>query len=139
MSSSTRATRPLSQVVSAASFVLTNLACDLIRCRHLSRLIFPRALMAQYVLLLILFVRPLLGRREGTQSGGAVYRKVVIRNISCTAAVVVSYIITTIITVIALLRQHPDDTTVRVYHMVRYGFSCVFFSGEHSITLKGFA
>ncbi|CAN0036437.1 unnamed protein product [Ectocarpus sp. 4 AP-2014] len=30
---------------------------------------------------------------------------------SCTAAVVVSYIITTVVTVIALLRQHPNDTT----------------------------
>ncbi|CAN0423009.1 unnamed protein product, partial [Ectocarpus fasciculatus] len=69
-------------------------------------------LLVQYVLLLILFVRPLMVRLEGhAQSGGAVYRRVVIRNISCTAAVVVSYIITTIITVIALLNQHPDDTT----------------------------
>ncbi|CAN0058596.1 unnamed protein product [Ectocarpus fasciculatus] len=50
-------------------------------------------------------------RLDGAQSGGAVYRRVVVRNISCTAAVVVAYIITTIITVTALLRQHPDDNT----------------------------
>ncbi|CAB1101272.1 unnamed protein product [Ectocarpus sp. CCAP 1310/34] len=72
-------------------------------------------LLVQYVLLLILFVRPLMVRLEGVQSGGAVYRSVVVRNVSCTAAVVVSYIITTIVTVIALLRQHPNDTTVCVF------------------------
>ncbi|CBN78996.1 hypothetical protein Esi_0158_0063 [Ectocarpus siliculosus] len=89
-------------------------------------------LLVQYVLLLILFVRPLMVRLEGAQSGGAVYRSVVIRNISCTVAVVVSYIITTIVTVIALLRQHPNDTAVCVY-VVRYGIPCVvafFFVGS---------
>lgn len=143
MRSSFPAPRPLSltRVVTVrvrVGFCASGLACDLIRCRHVFRLLFSRR--HQYVLLLILFVRPLMVRLEGAQSGGAVYRSVVIRNISCTAAVVVSYIITTIVTVIALLRQHPNDTTVCVY-VVRYGISCVvaFFFWERLNTHKGFS
>ena len=55
----------------------------------------------------------MLVRVEGTQSGGAVYRRVVLRNTLCTAAIVVSYIITTVVVILALLRESPTSSTVR--------------------------
>lgn len=69
-------------------------------------------LRAQFVLLLVLFVKPLLVQQGGTQSGGAFYRRVVIRNLVCTALVCTSYLITTVVMVLALLKETPDDNTV---------------------------
>ena len=62
----------------------------------------------------MLFVKPLRVRPDGAQAGGAVYRKVVIRNLVCTVLVCVSYIITTVVTVSALLREtSEEDNPVR--------------------------
>ncbi|CAM9806533.1 unnamed protein product, partial [Pylaiella littoralis] len=44
----------------------------------------------QFVLLLAMFVKPMLLPRS-TQSGGAVYRRVIIRNIVCTTSIVLTY------------------------------------------------
>ncbi|CAM9286779.1 unnamed protein product [Hapterophycus canaliculatus] len=66
-------------------------------------------LMVQFVLLMLLFVRPLLVPVEGTQSGGASYRRVVIRNVVCTTTIVMAYLITTVLTTYALLNMSPDD------------------------------
>ncbi|CAN0221765.1 unnamed protein product [Ectocarpus sp. 4 AP-2014] len=66
-------------------------------------------LVIQFVLLLGLFVQPMLVRVEGAQSGGAVYRRVVLRNVFCTAGIVISYAITTLVVVIALLRESVES------------------------------
>ncbi|CBN78995.1 expressed unknown protein [Ectocarpus siliculosus] len=70
------------------------------------------SLIIQFVLLLILFVRPLLVRLEGSQSGEAIYRRVVIKNITCTIAVVTAYAVTTVVVIAALLRQNNDSNTI---------------------------
>lgn len=67
----------------------------------------------QFVLLLGMFVKPMMVRVEGTQSGGAVYRRVVLRNIVCTAGIVTSYAITTLVVVVALLRESTENNKVR--------------------------
>eukprot|EP00752_Nemacystus_decipiens_P004813 g4380.t1 len=64
----------------------------------------------QFVLLLLLFVKPMLVRVEGTQSGGALYRMVVLRNISATAAIITSYTTMTVIVVFALLRETAESS-----------------------------
>lgn len=65
------------------------------------------------MILLALFVKPLLlASHEGTQSGGAVYRRVVYRNVVCTATIVVSTVITTVVTVVATMNVSPEDDTV---------------------------
>ena len=56
----------------------------------------------------------MLVRVEGTQSGGAVYRKVVVRNVVCTAAIIISYTICTIMIVLALLSESSESNTVRI-------------------------
>lgn len=55
----------------------------------------------------------MLARVEGTQSGGAVYRRVVLRNVICTAGIIASYAITTLIVVIALLRESTHNNKVK--------------------------
>lgn len=56
----------------------------------------------------------MLVRVEGTQSGGAVYRRVVLRNIFCTIAVVTSYTIMAVVVVHALLRETAESNKVRM-------------------------
>ncbi len=43
-------------------------------------------------------MKPMLFRVEGAQSQGAVYRRVVLRNITCTVGIVISYLINSVIT-----------------------------------------
>ncbi len=64
------------------------------------------------MLLLVLFVKPLLVQPEGPLEGGA--RKVVIRNLVCTGLLCISYMITTVVMVSALLQETPEDNTVRM-------------------------
>lgn len=66
----------------------------------------------QFVFLLVLFVKPLLVRVEGTQSAGADYRRVVIKNLICTGTIVTAYLITTVVMVFALLQGSPNNNTV---------------------------
>ncbi|CAM9126391.1 unnamed protein product [Ectocarpus sp. 8 AP-2014] len=66
----------------------------------------------QFVILLALFVKPMLGRQVGTQSGGAVYRRVVHRNVVCTTTIVVATVITTVVTALAMIRNSPEDNKV---------------------------
>ncbi|CAM9247012.1 unnamed protein product, partial [Ectocarpus sp. 6 AP-2014] len=66
-------------------------------------------LTVQYVLLLAMFIKPMLVSQGNTQSGGAVYRRVVIRNIVCTIGIACAYVITTVVVVLALLSS-PSDT-----------------------------
>ncbi|CAM9896034.1 unnamed protein product, partial [Ectocarpus sp. 13 AM-2016] len=66
-------------------------------------------LTAQYVLLLAMFIKPMLVSQGNTQSGGAVYRRVVIRNIVCTVGIACAYMITTVVVVLALLSS-PSGT-----------------------------
>lgn len=70
-------------------------------------------LMLQFVLLLGLFVKPLLAGVQGTQSGGALYRKVVWRNVICTVGIVITYAITTIVVFLALVRESLLNNKVR--------------------------
>lgn len=60
-----------------------------------------------------MFVKPMLARVQGTQSGGAVYRRVVLRNLLSTTGIVISYAITTLVVVLALLRENVNDNKVR--------------------------
>lgn len=63
----------------------------------------------------------MLVSQERTRSGGAVYRRVIIRNLMCTALVGISYLITTMVMVVAFLEESPDHNTVR---------ACVAFENE---------
>lgn len=56
----------------------------------------------------------MLVRVEGAQSGGAVYRRVVLRNIFCTAGIVISYAISTLVVVFALLHESSENNKVRL-------------------------
>ncbi|CAN0137714.1 unnamed protein product [Ectocarpus sp. 12 AP-2014] len=73
------------------------------------------SLMIQFVLLLILFVRPLLVRLEGSQSGEAMYRRVVVKNITCTIAVVTAYAVTSVVVIAALIRQNNESNTASLF------------------------
>lgn len=64
------------------------------------------------MILLALFVKPLLVRQEGTQSGGAAYRRVVRRNVVCTATIVVATVVATVVQVLAMIRITPEDYEV---------------------------
>ena len=55
----------------------------------------------------------MLARVEGTQSGGAVYRRVVLRNVICTVGIVTFYAITTVVVYLALLRESLANDKVR--------------------------
>jgi len=67
----------------------------------------------QFILLLGLFVKPMLIRVEGTQSGGALYRRVVMRNIVCTTGTVISYAITSVVIVVTLSIESSANDSVR--------------------------
>lgn len=67
---------------------------------------------AQFAVLLALFLRPLLVRHQDTQSGGVVYRKVVIRNVVCTGAISIAYVVTAVVEVISLLHESAEDDEV---------------------------
>lgn len=69
--------------------------------------------LSQFVLLLAMFAKPMMARVQGTQSGGAVYRRLVLRTIVCTAGIVTSYAVTTLIVVLALLDESTDNNKVR--------------------------
>lgn len=86
----------------------------------------------QFGLLLGLFVKPMLVRVEGTQSGGAVYQRVVLRNVICTAGIVTSYSTTTLVVVLALLRESLENNKVR---LTGYNFLGGSLSSSHTILL----
>lgn len=74
---------------------------------------------SQFVLLLAMFVKPMLLPQGSTQSGGAVYRRVVNRNILCTVCIVFTYSITTLIVVLALLgSSHTVRITTDYIHRI---------------------
>lgn len=50
---------------------------------------------------------------EGAQSGGAVYKRVVLRNVFCTAGIVGSYAVTTLVVAFAMLRESSENNKVR--------------------------
>lgn len=58
---------------------------------------------------------------QGTQSGGAVYRRLVLRTIACTVGIVTSYAITTLIVVLALLGESTENDKVRPNFGDKYG------------------
>ncbi|CAM9518775.1 unnamed protein product [Ectocarpus fasciculatus] len=66
-------------------------------------------LIIQFVLLLAMFVKPMMVSHGGTQSGGAIYRRLVARNITCTVAIVLAYAITTVVVVLAVLGASPGS------------------------------
>ena len=66
----------------------------------------------QFVLLLGMFAKPLMVGVQGTQSGGAVYRRLVLRTIICTAGIVTSYASTTLVVVLALLNESTENDKV---------------------------
>lgn len=72
---------------------------------HPSHPVYPTS---QFVLLLALFVKPMRVPQGSTKSGGAVYRRVVIRNIVCTAGIVLSYTISTCIMILKWLSDGTD-------------------------------
>ena len=66
--------------------------------------------------------------QSNTQSGGALYRRVVHRNILCTICIVVAYIITTLVVVLAILGAsravrpilvHVDDSNHEIVVLSR--------------------
>ncbi|CAM9368130.1 unnamed protein product, partial [Ectocarpus sp. 12 AP-2014] len=67
-------------------------------------------LTVQFALLLAMFIKPMLVPQGGTQSGGAVYRRVVVRNIVCTVGIACAYVITTVVVVLAYVST-PSDTS----------------------------
>ncbi|CAM9559444.1 unnamed protein product [Ectocarpus sp. 4 AP-2014] len=66
-------------------------------------------LIIQFVLLLAMFVKPMMISRGGTQSGGAIYRRLVVRNIVCTVSLVLAYAITTAVVVLGVLGASPGS------------------------------
>lgn len=68
---------------------------------------------SKFVLLLVLFVRPILAPQANTQSGGAIYRIVAIRSLICTICVVLSYVITTVVFILAIRRESSENDEVR--------------------------
>ena len=66
----------------------------------------------QCILLLGLFVKPLLVRQENSQSGGALYRGVVVRNVVCTASISATYMVATAVVVAALSAESSENNTV---------------------------
>ncbi|CAM9201360.1 unnamed protein product [Hapterophycus canaliculatus] len=49
------------------------------------------------------------GSHGGTQSGGAVYRRIMFRNVVCTTCVVTAFTITTAVVVLALNRESAEN------------------------------
>lgn len=77
----------------------------------------------QFVLLLALFVKPMLLPQGSTQSGGAVYRRVVNRNILCTVCIVLTYTTTTVVVVLAQQRSSTKVQSVLQITTARYFIS----------------
>lgn len=50
--------------------------------------------------------------QENSQSGGAFYRKVVLRNVICTASISAAYILATVVVVTAFVKKTPEYNTV---------------------------
>ena len=48
-----------------------------------------------------------------TQSGRVVYRRVVVRNVICTAGIVISYAIASVIVTLTTFRESPTNDKVR--------------------------
>eukprot|EP00903_Cladosiphon_okamuranus_P011577 g10891.t1 len=69
-------------------------------------------LVIQFVLLLAMFIKPMLLPQSSSQSGGALYRRVVNRNILCTVCIVSSYIITTLVVILAFLSSSPKAAII---------------------------
>lgn len=68
----------------------------------------------QFVLLLVLFVRPLpMSPKSDTLPDGDAYRRVIIRNLVCTVAICATYLTTTVVVVTCLLKQSPENKSVR--------------------------
>lgn len=73
---------------------------------------------SKFILLLGLFVKPMLISVQGTtQSEGAVYRRVVSRNVTCTAGIVTSYVIATAFSAWIFLAT-PSTGSGKVWHHV---------------------
>ncbi|CAM9246809.1 unnamed protein product [Ectocarpus sp. 12 AP-2014] len=66
-------------------------------------------LIIQFVLLLTMFVKPLMIPQGHTQSGGAVYRRLVMRNVACTIGITFTYAVTTVIVVLGFLTTAPGS------------------------------
>ncbi|CAM9960602.1 unnamed protein product [Ectocarpus sp. 8 AP-2014] len=66
-------------------------------------------LVIQFVLLLAMFVKPLMIPQGHTQSGGAVYRRLVMRNVACTIGITFTYAVTTVIVVLGFLTTAPGS------------------------------
>ncbi|CAM9958739.1 unnamed protein product, partial [Ectocarpus fasciculatus] len=66
-------------------------------------------LIVQFVLLLAMFVKPLMIPQGHTQSGGAVYRRLVMRNVACTIGITFTYTVTTVIVVLGFLTTAPGS------------------------------
>lgn len=87
---------------STAMFPLLAIAPPVL-CSSLSSPLYLSNVIFQFVLLLVMFVKPMLLSQGKTQSGGTMYRRVVRRNVACTTCIVFSYIITTLVVIFALL------------------------------------
>ena len=72
----------------------------------------PLPAVVKFVLLLGLFIKPMVVSGEGTQSGGAIYRRVVLRNALCTAGIIASYAITRLVVVFSLLHASTESNKV---------------------------
>lgn len=80
-------------------------------------------ILAQFVLLLAMFVKPMRIQQGSTQSGEAMYRRVVNKNIWCTVCIVISYTVTTVVVVLTYqgnsskVRYILQTTTVVIFHL----------------------
>ncbi|CAM9661797.1 unnamed protein product [Ectocarpus fasciculatus] len=77
-------------------------------------------LTVQFALLLAMFIKPMLVSQSSTQSGGAVYRRVVVRNIVCTIGIACAYLVTMVVVVLALLNTASNTKSVPVLKCVDY-------------------
>lgn len=59
-----------------------------------------------------MFVKPLMIPQGHTQSGGAVYRRLVMRNVACTIGITFTYTVTTVIVVLGFLTTAPGSDKV---------------------------
>lgn len=59
-----------------------------------------------------MFVKPLMIPQGHTQSGGAVYRRLVMRNVACTIGITFTYAVTTVIVVLGFLTTAPGSIKV---------------------------
>lgn len=54
----------------------------------------------------------MLARQEHSQSGGALYRRVMVRNVVCTASISAAYLLATVVVVAALINETSDNYRV---------------------------